>query len=52
MIPEGVPYIFASFLTIITIFFVDWRIGICIIIMVPVSMFPAECGDFDDKLPK
>lgn len=40
MIPEGVPYIFASMLTIITIFFVDWRIGICTVIMVPVSMLP------------
>ncbi|OON91500.1 MAG: hypothetical protein ATN34_05550 [Epulopiscium sp. Nele67-Bin002] len=40
MIPEGVPYIFGTLLTIVAIFFVDWRIGLIVVIMMPISMSP------------
>ena len=40
MVPEGIPYIFGVFLTLITIFFVDWRIGLSVLVTIPVSMIP------------
>ena len=40
MIPEGVPYIFVVLLTIIAVFFADYRIGIALVIMIPISMSP------------
>ena len=40
MIPEGIPYIFVVILTIIAVFIADYRIGIALIIMIPISMSP------------
>ena len=40
MIPEGVPYICGVLLTIIAIFVADWRLGISILVMIPISMSP------------
>lgn len=40
MIPEGVPYICGTIFTLISIFIVDWRIGIVVLIMIPISMIP------------
>ena len=40
MIPEGVPYICVTIFTIIAIFIADWRMGIAILIMLPISMMP------------
>ncbi len=39
-VPEGIPYIFGTLLTIVAIFMVDWRIGIVVLVMIPVSMLP------------
>ena len=40
MIPEGVPYICGVLLTIIAIFVADWRLGLSVLIMIPISMSP------------
>ena len=40
MIPEGVPYICGVLLTIIAIFIADWRLGVAVLIMIPISMLP------------
>ena len=40
MIPEGVPYICGVILTIVAIFIADWRLGLAILIMIPISMTP------------
>ena len=40
MIPEGVPYICGVLLTIIAIFIADWRLGLAVIVMIPLSMSP------------
>ena len=40
MIPEGVPYICGIIITIIAIFVADWRLGLAVLIMIPISMSP------------
>ena len=40
MIPEGIPYICGVLLTIVAIFFTDWRLGLAILVMIPISMSP------------
>ena len=40
MIPEGVPYICGTLLTILAVFVADWRIGLVQLIMVPLSLLP------------
>ena len=40
MIPEGVPYIFTTILTLIAIFITDYRLGIAFIITIPITMLP------------
>ena len=40
MIPEGVPYICGVLMTVIAIFFADWRLGLATLIMIPISMTP------------
>ena len=40
MIPEGIPYICGVLLTIVAIFIADWRLGLSVIIMIPISMSP------------
>ena len=40
MIPEGVPYICGVVLTVIAIFVLDWRLGLSVLIMIPISMSP------------
>ena len=40
MIPEGIPYICGVILTIIAIFITDWRLGVAVLIMIPISMSP------------
>ena len=40
MIPEGIPYICGVILTIVAIFFTDWRLGLAILVMIPISMSP------------
>ena len=40
MIPEGIPYIFVVILTISAIFVADYRIGIALLIVIPISMSP------------
>ena len=40
MIPEGVPYICGVVLTIVAIFIADWRLGLSVLIMIPISMLP------------
>ena len=40
MIPEGLPYIFGVIITIICIFIADYRLGLSVIVMIPLSMSP------------
>ena len=40
MLPEGVPYITGVLLTVVAIFMVDYRIGISVLVMLPISMLP------------
>ena len=40
MIPEGVPYIFGVLITIVAIFVADWRLGLSVLIMIPISVSP------------
>ena len=40
MIPEGFPYIFVVLLTVIAVFVADYRIGLALILMIPISMSP------------
>lgn len=40
MIPEGVPYICGVLITIIAIFIADWRLGLSVVVMIPISMSP------------
>ena len=40
MIPEGVPYICGVIITIVAIFVADYRLGLAIVIMIPLAMSP------------
>lgn len=40
MVPEGIPYICGVLLTIVAIFVADWRLGLAVLLMIPVSMLP------------
>ena len=40
MIPEGIPYLFGTIITIIVIFVTDWRLGLATLAMIPISMIP------------
>lgn len=40
MIPEGVPYICGVSMTILVIFTIDWRLGLAILVTIPISMLP------------
>ena len=40
MIPEGVPYISVVLITVCVMFAIDWRIGLAVLIMIPISMSP------------
>ncbi|MGD1890481.1 MAG: ABC transporter ATP-binding protein [Cyclobacteriaceae bacterium] len=39
-IPEGVPAVFGVLTTLVVIFFIDYRIGFIVLVMIPVSMSP------------
>ncbi|MEM9361437.1 MAG: ABC transporter ATP-binding protein [Bacteroidota bacterium] len=39
-IPEGVPGVFGVLITLVVIFFVDYRIGFVVLVMIPISMLP------------
>ena len=40
MIPEGVPYICGTLMTLIIVFVVDWRVGIALLLMIPLGFIP------------
>ena len=40
MIPEGVPYICGTLITLIIVFVVDWRVGIALFLMIPLGFIP------------
>ena len=40
MIPEGVPYVCGVAMTIIVMIVIDWRLGLSVLITIPISMLP------------
>ena len=40
LFPEGMPYIFSVLIAIGAIFFIDWRVGIATLLMIPIGMIP------------
>ena len=40
LFPEGIPYIAGVVITIIAIFVIDWRLGLAVVIMIPISASP------------
>ena len=40
MIPEGVPYVFGVLMTVLAIAYIDWIMGLVMLVMIPISMLP------------